>query len=125
MTADLTFRVIFLVCLAVAIVGTCFAGKRFLRLGIIGCGIALLPYVYPILIVAWGLLFMWHGAEDTEPAWRPNTTMGLALVLYTGLCAFSIWRSRGARLFVIAHIPLSFCIAIIATVFAIACVTGD
>ena len=41
MTANLIFLVIFLVCLAVAIVGTCFTGERFLQLGVIGSGIAL------------------------------------------------------------------------------------
>jgi hypothetical protein len=82
------------------------------------------PFLFPFVAVAWSFLFWWHGPENTEPAWHDMAT-GCLLLLYPGLCVFSIWRSRGFRWFAAGLIPLSLLISFFATLWTVAVVTGD
>jgi len=125
MREDIIIRATFFACLVVAVIGTFFTAKHASRLGARRFAVTLLPYVYPVVIVIWGLFLPWGGREDTEPAWRMQVTSLLALLLYPGLCLFSLWRSRGARLFVVVHIPLSLFISFFATLWTVAYISGD
>jgi|ERR1043166_9511550 hypothetical protein len=82
------------------------------------------PFVFPFVIIAYGLVFWWRGAEDTEPAWRLQAFRCVCL-LYPLLCIYSVWQSRGYRWFAAALIPLSFVISLAAAAWAAAAVTGD
>ena len=82
------------------------------------------PFLFPFLIVTFGIVFWWHGPENTQPRWH-DTAMTYLFLLYPGVCAFSIWRSRGFRWFAAGLIPLSLLINLLAAVWAAAAVTGD
>src|SRR5438477_9896254 len=88
--------------------GLCMAEREQLRaLSLRGVFVLLCPFLFPPFILCWGLIFAWPGPEDTEPIWRLEATRWLCFLLYPGLCAFSVWRSRGLRPVAAALIPLS------------------
>jgi hypothetical protein len=124
MTERVVIASIFLVCVAIAALGS-YAPRLQFKAITAGKAFGLIPpFVFPLVMVVLTIVFWWPGPEDKEPAWHLETTNCL-LLLYPVLCALSIWRSTGYRWFAVALIPLSLFISAFATVWAIACVTGD
>src|SRR4051812_24726915 len=82
------------------------------------------PFLFPFVIVAWGVLFWWHGPQNTQPRWHDTATTCLFL-LYPGICAFSIWSSRGFRWFAAGLLPLSLFFNFLAALWTAAAITGD
>ncbi len=125
MTTLLALVGTFLVCIAVATYGSYRAGDPIRHLGLPALIVVALPFAFPLFIFAWGLALEWHGPRDTQPTWRLEATRWLFFLLYPSLCAFSVWRSRGCRLFATSLIPLSLFVSLLATGVAVAAVTGD
>ncbi len=82
------------------------------------------PFLFPLVIVVFGIVFWWHGPENTEPRWH-DTAIAYLVLLYPVVCAFSLWSSRGFRWLAAGLIPLSLLINLVAAVWAAAAVTGD
>ena len=82
------------------------------------------PFLFPFVIGAFGVVFWWHGPQNTQPRWH-DTAMTCLFLLYPAVCAFSVWRSRGFRWFAAGLLPLSLFLNAIAAAWAAAAVTGD
>jgi hypothetical protein len=125
MTWTLGFYAVLAFCAGILAVG-CFAARARLRtISLRDVCVLLSPFLFPPFILLWGFNFSWWGPRDTEPLWRLEATRWLFYVLYPGLSAFSIWRSRGLRPVAAALVPLSFVISALAAGLAVAFVTGD
>jgi hypothetical protein len=125
MDFTLSAAIIFFVFVVIAALVGHFSRHTLKRVTTRGAFALALPFVFPFLIILWGIVWHWEGATDTEPAWRLASTSWLLFLLYPSLCVFSIWRSPGLRFFAAALIPLSLLMSLAACAFAVAFVTND